>query len=209
MADGLEYVVLDAMGVIYRAGDDVGELLIPFLRSKGCTKSAGEIEALYLECSLGNMTSREFWEACGIPYHEQLDEEYIQGHTLTDGLTEFLAAVRSRGIRIACLSNDVREWSVLLRKRHGLERDIEHWLISGDLGVRKPDVEIYRIMLDKLGVKPWACAFLDDRMPNLRVARELGMRVLQFGNRTPDAGEESLDHAATFEEAKKYILDWI
>ena len=197
------------MGVIYKAGDDVGELLIPFLRSKGCEKSEDEIENLYLECSLGNLTSREFWEACGIPCHDDLDDEYTQKHTLTEGLMEFLNTIRDHGIKLACLSNDVAEWSVLLRKRHGLEAYFDHWFISGDLGVRKPDEGIYKIMIDQLGVEPGNCVFLDDRVHNLRAAKNLGMRVLLFGNRLSVAEDEQLKYQATltFEEAKACILN--
>jgi hypothetical protein len=41
------------------------------------------------------------------------------------------------GVRLACLSNDVSEWSKLLRERFGLSEYITDWFISADIGVRK------------------------------------------------------------------------
>ena len=60
-------VVLDAMGVIYRARDDVVELLIPFARSHGCNLPEDEINRHYIRCSLGECSSAELWRALDVP----------------------------------------------------------------------------------------------------------------------------------------------
>ena len=39
-------LVLDAMGVMYHPADDVADLLIPFVRAKGCDRSDAEIARL-------------------------------------------------------------------------------------------------------------------------------------------------------------------
>ena len=62
----VRWLVLDAMGVIYRARDDVAELLIPYLREIDCQLTDREIEHLYRETSLGRLTSSEFWRQCGV-----------------------------------------------------------------------------------------------------------------------------------------------
>ena len=46
-------LVLDAMGVIFKSADDVGELLIPFIAEKSGSFDEGVIQAAYLEASLG------------------------------------------------------------------------------------------------------------------------------------------------------------
>ena len=48
-------LVLDAMGVLFCAADDVAELLIPFIRSAGGEADPRVIEAAYLEASLGRI----------------------------------------------------------------------------------------------------------------------------------------------------------
>ncbi|MFF2482347.1 HAD family hydrolase [Paenibacillus sp. NPDC058071] len=205
----LEYVILDAMGVIYTAGDDVGELLIPFLRARGCCLSDKDIQTLYMDCSLGRMTSKEFWESSGILYEETTDNEYILGHRLAPGLNEFLEAMADMNIRVACLSNDVSEWSVLLRKQHQLEGHIEHWLISGDLNARKPSEDIYKMMLEKLNTQPGSCLFLDDRMANLETAARLGIRTLLIDDPISTLNDDNLtmkhQTAPSLEKALKLI----
>lgn len=81
----IRWLVLDAMGVIYRAGDDVVELLIPYLRGKGCRLPDAEIEGLYRVASLGEMTSSKFWSRCGVDGN---DADYIANHSLSPGLRE-------------------------------------------------------------------------------------------------------------------------
>ena len=101
-------VVIDAMGVIYRVGDDVRDLLCPFIAGKGGETNESHIERLYRSASLGNITTSEFWEAVGIS--PELEEEYLTKHRLTRGLIDFLEELRLRGIQAWCLSNDVYEW---------------------------------------------------------------------------------------------------
>jgi hypothetical protein len=54
-------LAIDAMGVLYEAADDVGELLVPYLRGLGCRLPPDEIERLYTRCSLGELSSTGFW----------------------------------------------------------------------------------------------------------------------------------------------------
>ncbi|MCL1922605.1 MAG: hypothetical protein FWG15_01830 [Propionibacteriaceae bacterium] len=54
---GIKVLALDAMGVIYRHADDVEELLIPYLRDRGCVVPTAQIEELYHRCSLGQISS--------------------------------------------------------------------------------------------------------------------------------------------------------
>ena len=52
---------LDAMGVIYMAGDDVAELFCPFIHENGGIADDGHIEALYHDASLGRVSAVQFW----------------------------------------------------------------------------------------------------------------------------------------------------
>ena len=53
---------------------------------------------------------------------------------------------------------------------------------SSKEGVRKPDPEIYRIALSRLGVDAEACVFLDDLGINLKPARAMGMQTIKVLN---------------------------
>ena len=60
-----KWLLLDAMGVVFRVGDDVADLLVPFVRQRSDVPRR-VIEASYVEATLGRMTSEGFWEAVGL-----------------------------------------------------------------------------------------------------------------------------------------------
>ena len=170
-------VVFDAMGVLYAAGDDVSELVIPYLRELGSGLAAAEIHALYRRASLGEMTSAEFWAACGV----RGDDAVLCGrHALVPGIADLLADLRGAGVPLACLSNDLSEWSVRLRRRFGLEDLIGTWVISGDIGLRKPAREAFQALARATGVPPERMVFFDDRPDNVTAASAYGIDALQF-----------------------------
>lgn len=175
-----DVVALDAMGVLYRSADDVADLLVPYVRAKGSGVPAEQIERLYTECSLGRITSGELWQRLGITDAD--DEEYCRRHELTYGLLPLLDELGVRGVKLACLSNDVSSWSVRLRRRFDLELRIPTWVISGDLGVRKPDARAYTALCEAVGASdPSRVVFVDDRPANVRAAAACGMRTVLFG----------------------------
>jgi putative hydrolase of the HAD superfamily len=171
--------VFDAMGVLYSSADDVGELLVPYLRSHGCVLPRDEIARLYEECSLGKLPSTDFWAVAGTSGAS--DDEYCRNHRLTAGIVALLAELDVTGVRLACLSNDVSEWSKLLRERFGLGEYITDWLISGDIGVRKPAPETFTTLCRRLDVVPERILLIDDREANVAAARAAGLQALQFG----------------------------
>ncbi|MBT3267543.1 HAD-IA family hydrolase [Candidatus Poribacteria bacterium] len=191
-------LVLDAMGVMYDKGNLVQAHLIPFARDNGSRLPDRDILGHYLQCSAGEMSSEAFWRELGVTGEgDALDTAYVARHRLVEGLISFLAWTRTSGTRVVCLSNDVAEWSVRLRRLHGLEAYIDHWTISGDVKSRKPSVGIYRCLLDATGLRAEECLFVDDKAPNLDVARELGFHTCLFAPSRPGAvARDSMRDAA-------------
>lgn len=179
-------LALDAMGVLYAAGDDVAELLVPFAVRSGSTAGTAAIESAYLDASLGLIDATTFWQRIGLD--ARLEDEYLAGHRLIDGVHELLATATSVFSRVCCISNDVPRWSVKLRRSFGIEGLIAPWFISGDLGVRKPDSDIYRQAITRLGVAAHHMIFVDDRVKNLDAARHLGIRTVLFDPNGVGAG---------------------
>lgn len=60
---------------------------------------------------------------------------------------------------------------------------------SSKLGLRKPDPRIYRHAVERLGVAPEACVYLDDLGINCKPAREMGMRTIKVDNAVQAIGE--------------------
>lgn len=195
-------LVLDAMGVMFRAADDVAELLVPFLQQHG-RSDIETIEELYIDASLGKLSAAGFWEALDLD--AALEDEYLASHRMTPGLIDFLREGPQLAGSIWCLSNDVGEWSRKLRARFDLARYFDGFVISGDVGFRKPDRAIYQTFLDVSGIQARDAVFVDDRPRNLVAAADVGMRTVKFG-RSDSAGSRDRATVAGFEELRTLLL---
>jgi putative hydrolase of the HAD superfamily len=118
-------VVLDAMGVLYRHGNVVSGVLIPYLRDHGCTQTEAEIRRLYRRCTLGQLSTEEFWAALGVGLSAS-DVEYCRRHQLTAGTVETLRSLREAGVTVLVLTNDAGPWSAHVRRRFWLEPYVDH-----------------------------------------------------------------------------------
>jgi len=173
----IDVVVFDAMGVTFVEGDDVSNLLIPFVaRECGCT-NRDRVRKLYLPASLGQISSRKFWTHIGCAYPAS-ERKYLDTQLTLD--PDFVAVAEQLKKRyvLAMLSNDVSEWSAYLRSRFALDRLFASVVISGDQGFRKPDPRLYHVLLRSLNVAPQQCVFVDDQPRNLETAAQLGMRTI-------------------------------
>jgi HAD superfamily hydrolase (TIGR01509 family) len=184
-------LALDAMGVIYAEANDGPNLLYPFIVEKGGTDNVREITRLWSVASLGKISSAELWRSAGVD--PALEDEYLQRYRLMDGLVEFLDVMHSRGMELWVLSNDISEWSRKSRQRFGLEHYFKGFVISGDIGKRKPDSAIYLHLLEKSGVQPQDVTFVDDRVRNIAAADALGIAAILFN----PAPEDSQGHDYT------------
>ncbi|HVF05947.1 MAG TPA: HAD family phosphatase [Frankiaceae bacterium] len=80
---------------------------------------------------------------------------------------------RESGLRTALLSNS---WGN--REQYGFahfDALFDAVVISGEVGLRKPDHGIYELMCRELGAEPQECVFVDDIVANIRAAAEVGM----------------------------------
>jgi epoxide hydrolase-like predicted phosphatase len=79
---------------------------------------------------------------------------------------------RAAGVRVGLLSNS---WGLSAYPWERLDACFDVRIISGEVGLRKPDPAIYQLALDRLEVAAERTAFVDDLPHNVEVAEELGM----------------------------------
>jgi putative hydrolase of the HAD superfamily len=84
-------------------------------------------------------------------------------------------AARRAGIRTGLLSNS---WGHRRYDRSRFDELFDAVVISGEVGLRKPDPAIYALGARSIGVEPDACVFVDDLPHNLEPARTLGMATV-------------------------------
>ena len=109
--------------------------------------------------------------------------------------------------KVGCLTNNIKpdKDSILNRNDEQLTdyMDIMNLfdviIESSKEGVRKPDPEIYRIALSRLGVSADACVFLDDLGINLKPARAMGMQTIKVLNQDQALEELAIQTGLKFE----------
>jgi putative hydrolase of the HAD superfamily len=100
---------------------------------------------------------------------------------------ELVRTARAAGVRTALLSNS---WGNTY-PREGWDELFDAVVISGEVGMRKPEERIYRHTAALLGLPTPACVMVDDLPWNVEAARAAGMRgVLHV---EPDATAAALE----------------
>jgi putative hydrolase of the HAD superfamily len=84
---------------------------------------------------------------------------------------EALRRARAAGVRTCLLSNS---WGNTY-PRELFDELFDQVVISGEVGLRKPDPAIFEHALDLIGLPPGECAFIDDIEHNVHAAERLGI----------------------------------
>jgi len=170
---------MDAMGVIFKVGDDTNELLVPYVQSLNPSMTREAIVETYIEASLGKISAMVFWSRVGLgKQFPRVEHDYLEDHLVLDQGAVTLAKELSREYGLAILSNDVSEWSVYLRKKYQLMELFDLAIISGDVGLRKPDRMIFEKALLLIKASAGDVALLDDSSRNLQAASNCGIHAL-------------------------------
>ena len=94
-------------------------------------------------------------------------------------LYKFVYELRERGLALAVLSDTIEPHARAIREA-GLLEPFEHAFLSYEVGLRKPNLAIYRFVLEKLGLSPEQVGFTDDNVSNVEGAQSLGIRSVRF-----------------------------
>ena len=92
-------------------------------------------------------------------------------------MIEVAREARTRGVKTAIVTNNVREFGDAWRAMLPAEELFDVIVDSAHVGLRKPDPRIFRLALERLGgVPPADAVFLDDYQGNVAAAERLGIR---------------------------------
>jgi epoxide hydrolase-like predicted phosphatase len=116
----------------------------------------------------------QFAAKLGIDGHGLIDRLFA-GSKVDEQMVAAVAAARDAGIHTGLISNS---WGTRRYPRDVLARLFEGIVISGEVGIRKPAPEIYKMGADSIGLAPSDCVFVDDLPFNLEPATELGMATV-------------------------------
>lgn len=102
-----------------------------------------------------------------------------------DGMEELLKDLKNAGYRLFLLSN-ASVYQHVYWPRFEMSKLIEGKLISCDIGIVKPNPEIYRCFTDRFELKPEECLFVDDLPANVAAAIGCGWKGIVFQGSAED-----------------------
>lgn len=137
----------------------------------------------------GNWNETRYWKQFvtvtktknPIPHESLLLRKYKDNFSINNEVLKIIKDIKSEGYKVACLT-DTQKPHTEFNKKMGLYNDFEVQVFSHDTGMCKPDPDIYKLCLDKIGITAKEAVYIDDRESNLIPAKNLGMTTIHFSN---------------------------
>ncbi|HET9153448.1 MAG TPA: HAD family phosphatase [Solirubrobacterales bacterium] len=114
------------------------------------------------------------------PHLHRFREVYFDALDPNEPMIELMRELKASGLKMAMLTNNVREWEPLWRSMMPVDEIFEEVVDSAFVGCRKPEGRIYRLTLERIGMAAEACLFVDDLQVNCEGAEKAGMRAVHF-----------------------------
>jgi 2-haloacid dehalogenase len=122
-----------------------------------------------------------------IAAHPTCDPSLIQAYQnwnqmlggLIDETVTAFRATKQRGVKGYALSNWGRHF-VEVVEEYPVFKEFDGRVVSYELGIVKPDPEIFRVVLDRFNLRAEECLFVDDSRVNIDAAKQLGFHVHHF-----------------------------
>jgi 2-haloacid dehalogenase len=102
---------------------------------------------------------------------------------------DILSELRSRKTRLFALTNWSAENFPIAFRRFDFFRWFEDIVVSGEVGLIKPDPRIYRLAIDRCRLNPPKTVFIDDNADNVAAGNDAGLHSIRF----TDAGRLRAD----------------
>lgn len=113
-----------------------------------------------------------------IAAYDQRWDEMVRGtHEATVAL---LYRLKDRGVPLLALTNFSTEKLPLMRRRYDFFDCFDGMVVSGEIGLTKPDQRIFAHLLQAYELRPTECLFIDDLPANVAAAQRLGMHAVRY-----------------------------
>jgi putative hydrolase of the HAD superfamily len=119
--------------------------------------------------------SEAFAPLLGVKDHAGLVDRMFAGMQPEPAMIEALRQARAAGVRTALVSNS---WGRGRYDREAFPELFDGVVISGEVGLYKPQPEIFLLAAETVGLQPRDCVFVDDLRENCEGAEGVGMTAV-------------------------------
>ena len=132
------------------------------------------------QMDLGNITTEQFLARLSDLQGREVTSEELDATARVDAEVVAIAKELKLKYRIALLSNAPSSFIRNLLAVHDLEQHFHEIVISSEVGMVKPNPEIFEYTLSKLGVSASEVIFIDDNPGHVAAAEKIGIKSVQF-----------------------------
>ena len=139
----------------------------------------------------GDISADEYWLKLAAKTNTSIDpgqieflrkvEVEIWSHPHPE-MIDWVRQLQASGIKTGVLSNMPLDLAAHVRTNGHWVETFDFKTLSAEVRMIKPESAIYEHTLNGLGVSATETLFLDDREPNIRAARTLGIHAIQFSS---------------------------
>jgi epoxide hydrolase-like predicted phosphatase len=122
-----------------------------------------------------------FGRRLGLENPEGLIDSMFTGMKPLESMVDAVKTIRAGGLLTGLVSNS---WSTAHYDRGLLAELFDEVVISAEVGLHKPQPEIYRLAAERLEVQPSQCLFVDDLRENCEGAEAVGMTAIRHRSAT-------------------------
>ena len=105
-------------------------------------------------------------------------EDMLNGEV--PGMKEWICELKNAGYKVYGLSNWSHETFPMVKDKYEAFSMMDGIVMSGEELIAKPDLRIYKILLERYGLKAEECVFIDDRKENIIAGEQIGIRGIIF-----------------------------
>jgi putative hydrolase of the HAD superfamily len=137
----------------------------------------------------GQISGEKYWvnilrhyglEPNGFDIARLIQEDVRSWTQINEAMIQFITESRGKIHKLAVISNMTSDSLAFIKKHHRWPELFDELILSCEIGINKPDRQIYETCLRKLNVYPNECLFVDDSLENVKGAIDVGMYAIQF-----------------------------
>lgn len=137
------------------------------------------------EYKRGLMGDEKFWSWAASEWGldmkwEELVELLIESYDVDSSIVEIIKKLRGKGYKTAICTSNFPARINGLQKRFGFLDNFDVKVISFEVGVNKPDKELFKRLIELSEVSPSEIVYADDHLESVSNANELGIKTYLY-----------------------------
>lgn len=134
------------------------------------------------DASVNKISDKQYWKLLSNDLNidkEELKKMIISTFPIDLRMIDILNQLQGH-YALIMMSNQIEDWLESEIDNNNLRDKFDYFINSYQVGIKKPDKEIFQLALRISGSKPEESLFIDDSVKNIESAKQLGIKTILF-----------------------------